>query len=276
MVRPLVRDLRDRGLLARHFFLRHWRGGPHVRLRLLPHDGGDVAEVRDAVREGCRRFFHTRPAPDTLPPATYAELARTLGRLEPGEPELPLQPNNSQQFIEYRPEHHKYGTGAALAAVERHFEESSDLVLGLVDRDVPAARRRVLAFGALLAGEPDPTALAQRLDRSRRAWGTVIARDGAAVAAVYGERRATLAAVARAMRRGEDTGDAFLDGWRRSVTALCRTLAGLEASPDTAFVIDNCAHLLCNRLGITLSDEWFLRGLAVRAATELRDEERPA
>jgi hypothetical protein len=296
LVLPLVAELRERDLLARYFFLRYWRGGPHVRLRLRPHGDGGAADVRTAVRRHSRGFFATHPSADTLSPEAYAVLARTLGRAEPaGEPDLPLQPNNSLRLAGYRPEHHKYGTGTALASVERHFERSSDLALDLVGRSVPADRRRVLAFGALLAGESDPAHLARRLDRTRRIWAQAAstAADAARDETVYRQRRATLAVVARSMRGPGTTGDPFLDGWRRSVGELWRTLADLEASgrfmptgpaaapssaalpsPATAFAVDNCAHLLCNRLGIGLAEERFLRGLAARAAADLCGEER--
>ncbi len=294
LVLPLVAELREGNLLARYFFLRYWRGGPHIRLRLLPHDGSGATDVRTAARRHSHRFFAVHPSADTLSPEEYARQARVLDRAEPGEPDLPLQSNNSLRVFEYRPEHHKYGTGAPLAAVERHFERSSDLALDLVGRKVPAERRRVLAFGALLAGESDPAHLARRLDRTRRIWAQAVstADDTARDAAVYQKRRATLAAVARRVRGPGTTGDTFLDGWCRSVDDLWRTLAGLEASdrftptglaastgmplPATAFAIDNCAHLLCNRLGIGLAEERFLRGLAALAAADLCDEEGPA
>src|SRR5881394_1255402 len=64
LVSPLVGDLRDRRLIAGHFFLRYWQGGPHVRLRLLPRQADAAEEIRDAVRTAAAGFYATSPAPD--------------------------------------------------------------------------------------------------------------------------------------------------------------------------------------------------------------------
>jgi Lantibiotic biosynthesis dehydratase C-term len=245
------------------------------------------------------RFFTTYPSRDLWKPADHEQLARILARVEPDAEELPLQPNNSVQFIPYHPEHHKYGEGASLQAFEQHFEQCSDLVLELVCRDVPLRRRRVLAFAALMTAAAGASAdldeLAERLDHGRRAWAAVTTLLGSGadprVAEAYNASGERLRAVTLAIwqRPWLAVGDTFLDGWRRSIGDLsCRLgelgMLGkfapqgavlrwrtLSEQPAVAFAIENCAHLLCNRLGITLGDEWLLRSLAARAATEVLD-----
>jgi thiopeptide-type bacteriocin biosynthesis protein len=288
LVLPLVRELRDGGLLERYFFLRYWLGGPHVRLRLLPVDGAG-ADVRAAVVRDCDRFFATRPAPDGLTPDAYERLARNLARAEPDAETLALQPNNSVQFTDYRPERHKYGTGPALAAVERHFEQSSDLALDVVQSRTPMRRRQLLALAALLGGA-ETAGAADVLDRGARAWGELVGVPEdryANVLQTYRERRDQLRTVALRVRQPGATGDTFVDRWRASVAGLWSVLAELERSGQfrpngvvadglaaTAFAVENCRHMFCNRLGIGLSEEWFLRSLAAQVAVDLRDEPR--
>src|SRR5689334_16190255 len=67
LVVPLVRDLGGRGLLAQHFFLRYWQGGPHLRLRLRPVErDGAPAVVRRAVENAASGVFSKYPSPDHL------------------------------------------------------------------------------------------------------------------------------------------------------------------------------------------------------------------
>jgi hypothetical protein len=302
LVSPLVGDLRDRGRIAGHFFLRYWQGGPHVRLRLLPRQADAADEIRDAVRAAAERFYATYPAPDHLDPAVFADMSRAMARIEPDAEAIPLQPNHSVLFTEYRPEHHKYGRGAALAAVEQHFEQSSALVLEVIGRELPPNRRRVLAFAALAAAAagdasepPRFDRLAGRLDQVWRMWGAVTGLGGAGnakVTAAYAARRTELGVLAASVWRRPRvvTGEPFMDGWGQSIEGLWQRLAALDRGgelkmegrlppaafavelPATAYAVDNCAHLVCNRLGIGLPDEWFLRGLVACAANERSPE----
>jgi thiopeptide-type bacteriocin biosynthesis protein len=299
LAQPLLRELRRRRLLAGSFFLRYWQGGPHVRLRLLPARAGLEEEIQGEVRRAADRMFTAHPSVDRLSPALYRQMAAIWTRLEPGAEVPALQPNNSLQFCEYRPEHHKYGHGEALEAVEEHFEESSDLALEVVADEVPPGRRRVMAFAALVAaaaaGGADLDEVVRRLEQGRRALDEVIGREGGAwqVPASYTDRQDQLMALTMNIWRRSTAAASFEDRWRRSIDRLWRRLADLErrgalrpqggafrwagaaAWPATMYAVENCAHLLCNRLGLDLRDEWLLRAVATSAAHALRDRWRP-
>jgi hypothetical protein len=62
-------------------------------------------------------------------------------------------------------------------------------------------------------------------------------------------------------------GDGMLLRWARSVG----TLAGeLENTPRSVFrVFNSCAHLVCNRLGVSLAEEHALRHRAAQAVGQL-------
>lgn len=125
-VRPLVADLERRGLAQSHFFLRYWEGGPHVRLRVLPRSLAHSDGVRAAMEHGIGAFLAESPSPDVVDRSRFAGVARGLAGLEgrEGHDDV-VRPNNSVEFTPYVREHADYGHGAAIAAVERHFCESS-------------------------------------------------------------------------------------------------------------------------------------------------------
>ncbi|KAB2339979.1 lantibiotic dehydratase C-terminal domain-containing protein [Actinomadura rudentiformis] len=143
-VAPLVNDLRDRGLLARYFFINYWLEGPHVRLRLKPVTEGAEAEVRRLAETAIEAFLARRPALYEVDSEFLAGFYDDMFRLEYSEEEriarygkdgpMPLRPNNSYHYIPYEPEYGKYGGPDGVELAEWHFERSSDLVLELIER----------------------------------------------------------------------------------------------------------------------------------------------
>ena len=118
VVAPLVDETTTAGLVDGHFFLRYWDGGLHVRLRLRPARHEHAGPVRDRVRHRAAAHFAAHPSAPAMSTEVYRTLAPTLARgerLDRYEPRL--LPNDSVRFIAYRPEHHAYGTGPALAAM---------------------------------------------------------------------------------------------------------------------------------------------------------------
>jgi thiopeptide-type bacteriocin biosynthesis protein len=264
-IRPLVGELVTSGLVRGWFFLRYWDGGPHVRLRLLPAHAGTHDAVRDAVLDHGERYLRRCPSRTPVAAADYAALAGRLARWErlSSYAATPF-PNNSVQFIAYRPEHDRYGTGRRLHAVERHFDDSSRIALALVSADVSAAARETVAFcAATLAWylcpsrpfrSPESPGLADRYASQR-------------------DRLRGLVVTMRALAAGRpDAGSAGSAGglraWRDSVVALRDALAAHPSSVPAAAVVDTCVHLFCNRLGVSLPEENYIRYLALRATAD--------
>lgn len=140
-VAPLVRRLRERGLIAGYFFINYWMEGSHVRLRLKPATEGDAAEVCALADAAVAEFLARRPA---LYRTEYDRLeefydhmfdmeysAEERLRMYP-DGRMPMQPNNSAAYRPYEPEYAKYGGPVGIELAEWHFEESSDLVLDLL------------------------------------------------------------------------------------------------------------------------------------------------
>jgi len=280
VVAPLIDELAAAGLADESVFLRHWGGGQHLRLRVRPAPGAEPAEVSRLIELRFRDYLSRHPAPERISPPEYAHSA-------------PARPNNSIAFIAYRPEHDRYGLGPSLAAVERHFVESSRIALRIVTGKVPPDHRAAVAIALILiawfTGEPDPGRLAAWAVRPSTGAAPLPAPDPANLG-----QAVELARHARQLARNarDLAGPGTLVEWARSLARLRAELAmqvaagvfagsapgrdgGLRTADDgIRSVLDLCAHLVCNRLGLPPVAEAALRDLAAEAVRSLTEQQR--
>lgn len=297
-VRPLVAELTAEGLLGQYFFLRYWEGGPHVRLRLLPARTTDRDAIERLAAERIREFLARTPAADVVDRSRFTQVAAGLAGLEgrSGHDDV-VRPNNSVEFLPYEREHTDYGHGAAIAAVERHFLESSELALTVVAARATVEQRALLAFDLIVgvfalcdevrdqwarhggpplpfgsgpeATDVEPRYLAQRdklRARARLTWRMADEPDTGRP-----DQRAYWLASVRRLRETlhalEETGG-FASEWADSPLAEPLGLSATQ-HPATSLVLLRCAHLVNNRLGLTLWQENQLRFLVGRVLAEL-------
>jgi hypothetical protein len=251
------------------FFLRHWEGGPHVRLRVRAR-GAAAAATRAAIRDRAEDWFRRHPSAARVDAAAYRRTREWALRREPWtDPATGLRPNNSVAFVPYRPEPERYGPD--LAAVERHFVESSDLARAAVTARMPSGERDLLAFCGLIAAWTHGYAEGGRLVAWIAAGGPGLATSGVPEPAGGRYRdypdgvRGALRGLARLTLDAADRppGPTLRGRWEASVRALA------AARPDGGIVLgDTCAHLLCNRLGLSPAREAAIRALAADATLD--------
>ncbi|MEV0315192.1 lantibiotic dehydratase C-terminal domain-containing protein [Nonomuraea fuscirosea] len=248
------------------FFLRYWEGGPHLRVRVLagPGRADDVRRILSgAVADSLNRL----PAPVRVTQEDYDGYAPSMAALERLRSyERHRRPPNSFAFIPYRPETEKYGTGAALHAVEDHFVRCSAAVRGLLATGPSHDRRTTAAFAVLALNRwiaargigwpeqetpPWPPGGRSRYERRRPALRAITERTRALAANPPGEP----------------------SGFAGALAASASELAGRLGEPEVAPVLDMCAHLTCNRLGVSLDEELHLRDWAARTFADLAREE---
>ncbi|MDT0304939.1 lantibiotic dehydratase C-terminal domain-containing protein [Streptomonospora wellingtoniae] len=285
-IAPLAADLDSAGALRRWFFLRYWEGGPHARLRLLP-EPGHRARVERAVLEGLAEYFRALPSREPMRRDRYLHMASYYARRERMETfETDLRPDNSVALLPYRREYDRYG--GASDAVERHFAESSRIAVGLLAEGTAPEQRTTAAFAAVLlawlVAEPDLGSLAERVGTAESAVPRstdLLGLGGTPPTARREQRRDQAIGVARGLLPlAAHAGDlprtgTFVD-WTRSALALRagveRTRAG-ASDPDPFQVLDTCAHLFCNRIGVLLNSEDEIRGAAAEAVGALAAEQ---
>ncbi len=272
-VRPLVGELTEGRLVRAYFYLRYWDGGPHLRLRFLPARPRNHDRVRDVVAARCETFLRRYPSATPVDAGEYAAAATRLARWErlPSYAETPY-PNNSVQFIAYRPEHDRYGTGDCLHVVEEHFAESSQIALALVSAGAAPAARETAGFCAAMLA----TLLRPRDAPAGNPPARAAGRYPPDLAERYADQRGGLLNLGEAMRRlasGLDSTTGALAAWRDSVATLYDALAPYRQIVHVDAVVDTCVHLFCNRLGVSLAEEDYIRYLAARTAADLQERE---
>jgi hypothetical protein len=230
-------------------YLRHWDGGQHLRLRIR-------APAEEVVAR-CRAFLAAHPSRHRLTDAEYAESAAKLAALEGTDQyNRALGPPDAVTFVPYE------------SAPCEHDAESSRLALDLLrtqpeHRQTAALAQLLLAWftaaptaqlAALVAADATPPDPPRGLPLLWRA----------AVDRRYRAERDTLFAIAGRLRaltdRPADPDAGPFPAWLASL----RRLDGADFA-----VLDRCAHLACNRLGVTLTEEGYLRMLAARTVLNL-------
>lgn len=298
VVAPVVRAVGAR----EHFFLRYWEGGQHVRLRIRPPGAGERARVRDLIDRTAAAYFAEHPSSPPIDADTYRAFAAVVARGERLERyDDRLHPTDSVEYIAYRPEHSAYGDDAYIAAVERHFTDSSVLALRVLGAGTPPGRRAAIGLAALTLTlavcEPDLAAAATRLAAAEDPGGWPGEDD-------YRRRRDALREQTRGLwdlagraTAGADGGADVLAAWCVSMRELRDTLDPLHAagrcrpsnpgSPHVFLamalpqrrrtvpaILLRCAHLFHNRLGLTLDVERHLSYLLARTLVDLADPGR--
>lgn len=127
MLEPLLAELSP--YTDGSFFIRYWKGGPHVRLRVRPREGVDAGTVRRTVLVNARRYFAARPPVERFDVAEFAVRQQIFAMLEGenGSARFEMVDDGSVLFETYHPETGKYGGNRGVAIAERLFARSSGL-----------------------------------------------------------------------------------------------------------------------------------------------------
>ncbi|MET8627120.1 thiopeptide-type bacteriocin biosynthesis protein [Kitasatospora sp. NPDC004669] len=299
VVKPTVERLRRAGQADGFFFLRYWEGGPHIRLRVLTRPE-HVQQVRSVIEEAAAEFYRTSPSQFPISAQDYADSAPGLAALERmADYDTVLHPDNSVAFVDYVPETEVFGTGRSLEAVERHLMAASALAVELIARGRKPGQRAMDAFAMLAANRTLFTGILPELAYQAR----FMVESGGQAAQLIGtpeferyfeankaQLRSTLEAVWAATRGVALPEASVVSNWLSTVRELNDTLVELEllgrldaypsfeAPADVLdhinhlvpqLIVERCAHLMCNRLGISLAQESHLRLLLTRAAFDL-------
>jgi hypothetical protein len=296
-VRPMVQELTAANLIRGHFFLRHWEGGQHLRLRLRPASDRLSEPIRYRIRSRTQGYFADHQSVPTLEPAEYRALAAGLAKAEGRKHyDQRLHAADSVEFPTYRPEYTTYGSDACIAAIERHSASSSEIAMNLIELGTPAQQRDAIALATLTLTlavcEPDLSVAAKQLTSEDGADAA-----GAKLEVAYQSARDALVRQAYDLWAlagdGVDSGeDDILLTWLDSIRGLRGTLEPLWLDgqcppvPPTSplselaatvcadsravpLLLLQCAHLFHNRLGLTVETEQRMAYLAARTLKDI-------
>ncbi|MEV4252308.1 lantibiotic dehydratase C-terminal domain-containing protein [Spirillospora sp. NPDC049652] len=278
LVAPLMTDLSSQ--VDGMFFLRYWEGGPHLRLRLRPSHSRHAEQLRRTVEERARDYLAAHPSRRLIGSADYSSFAARQARGERLPAHNPrLYPNDSIEFIDYRPEHRAYGDATCMAAVEAHFSDSSRLALDVLSTCPSHGQRAAICLAAItlsLAACPVrpadfrtvrmPAAVhdlfQQRRDellrQTHQLWTTG-----------PGPTLATWSDSVRTLRSALIEGGCAPEDARSPLSFLAHAVPSRER--PVAEVLLRCTHLFANRLGVGPAVEHRLALLAAHAVATLHE-----
>lgn len=277
-VMPLVTSLMHDQLVRDYFFVRHWRGGPHVRLRLRAKPCR-AAPLRDLARRHIVEFLRSHPSAASMDEATFHRIAAVLTAVERepagvGE----FRPDNHVEFAAYRPDHG--WTGEPGRAVERHFAESSDITLGVI---ADGGSRDGIALAMMLVGTaacvPEGSSLKRHVDTASREWNDIVfgtrrPRWESEFAHRYERHRHQIVPLVASLSgpgsgKGSAGDNPMLRRWGASVSRLATALAQTDAPRvPVDRTLAYCRHLHSNRLGLSVQHEAYLLFALSRAVSE--------
>jgi len=150
-VRPLLSRLR--GYVAKAYFVRHWRQGPHVRIPVLAAEPVFRDVVEPAVRELVEGYLARHPSATALPPEPkLLAMHERLAELEKEEgPLRPLAPDNSVRLVEHDRRLHTLDGEVGSDLLADFYSATNDLAFRMLD-SVRAGRSRAALCLALMLG----------------------------------------------------------------------------------------------------------------------------
>lgn len=107
LIKPIIEDLKSKDYLLSYFFIRYWENGPHVRFRVLPKNDICRDKIISTISTTTEAYFKK-------------ENQVLLHRVE---------------FSEYIREIKRYGGNSNIENAERQFEESSKVVINLINEN---------------------------------------------------------------------------------------------------------------------------------------------
>lgn len=268
---PELERLRASGAADGSFFLRYWKGGHHIRLRLRTSP-----ETAQQVADRLAAHLARHPADTPLDAEEFGPAQATMAALE-AETTAELLPPDSVHHAAYTPETGKYGGDLGVAIAERFFEASSDTALATLAR-LPggSAGRLGAAFSMMLRGlcsaRLAPDAMADFLAHYCVLWSPyVFDRFLADWPALLRARREPVgrhaaALLARPPEQPDDPfGRAVGTAWRELTTSAGTVLpavtlggAAAPAARRRQILLVGYLHTHNNRLGLTPEQEAFL------------------
>ena len=310
-VAPLVRELRERRLISGYFFIRYWLEGPHTRLRFKPSTVDDVPEICRLAEAAVDEYLKRRPAVYEVDLNLSASMYKQMFLTEYTEEqwqerygdteEMPVRPNNSYVYIEYLPEYDRYGGPAGIELAEWHFEQSSDMVLRLIQTTNVHVRSVLFGLGLQLMAVMcftflrDPQYTADFLLGYGSYWENSYQQPGTSRHDIYDEAYADMAGslgqrvtdIYAAVVEGQlDRLTGFVRDWAEHSAELRARIVALVDDEKLIFqawedadtrvpardlslvlrvLLSSYVHMTDNRIGITIHDEIYLAYVLRRA-----------
>lgn len=279
-VAPSVRDLWHERRIESFFFIRYSLGGPHLRIRVLPHASW-ADEVTESLEHAAAEFLAACPSTTPRREEEIRRENRGILASDPYEQDDAVYPDNSFLPFSVRFETERYGGTRLLPASLDFFALSSVQALRFLAEHAgqTAGSRLTQAFRVLarqgLGLAENGAELIGLFDDAVESWPQLKAIADRADQ-VYDQRRETfrglLSAQLAALGGGPAGDDPGYPGWE--VECSRRLAREIAAAPRAVRrrIGGSQMHMTANRLGLLNTDEVYLGRLLGRAARDLTVE----
>ena len=250
------------------FFMRYWRGGPHVRLRIagLTPAGADRLEALLADR--LHALDADTPEAQRLDQDSYARAVRPLAAA--GEAGVPMSIGQlvapGVQRAVYTPEYERYGGRHLVGRSEHLFHCSSRTALRVClaragTRHANASGLEAMAAAcSVLTADRTPMDRARFLQAQRNVWEDWARAGDAAVTQGGGEAPArdvalSLGSLGPRLREAMGQGDPRWVSWTDPLAAAIGEWTTALGPARAAEIFGSHVHMTANRLGVAAGHE---------------------
>lgn len=152
-IRPLFATLRERGQIERWYFIRHWRGGSHLRLHIDADPAIFQRELVPFIKDHVSAYLREHPSTSRVNEQEARKQHERRRLATPGKLEyVELRPNNSLEVAEYENLASTVGSESAARLLEAYYIETNELALDLMEQTRNNYTARLnLCFDLLLA-----------------------------------------------------------------------------------------------------------------------------
>ena len=150
-LRPLMKELQQRDWVQNCYFIRHWQGGPHIRLHIASEPERFHASVLPYVQRKVGNYLQSHPSlrSFTEGDATQQHERRRHMSLLPLD-YVALMPNNTFQTAPYDALALITGSPGMARLLEDFYIETNDLVFSMIERTQNHYEKRLNACFDLL------------------------------------------------------------------------------------------------------------------------------
>lgn len=134
-IKPLAGTLQQESLIERFFFERHWRGGPHLRLRFYADESVFESAVKPRIESQIGAYLRQHPSAKQIKEEDVRQLHEQLALQEVEDGDfVPLYPNNTIQYLAYVPKTKVFLGEQGVELIEDYYESTNEVVLSILER----------------------------------------------------------------------------------------------------------------------------------------------
>lgn len=227
------------------FFIKYWRGGPHLRLRFLD----SRIEIKDEIENVITSFFEENKVYNIGRDEYYKNIS--FDGEEEDEEALPWFESGTWFYEDYIPETERYGDGKLLEISENIFYYSSQLALEIF-KNVRGINKRIVISSYIMYHllKYNGGLQVSFLDSYRAYWKRMVINEPKV-------NRQVMCDVFNKIESGQIR-FAFIDKVLESIYGEFDDLRCLTSESGTLYILSSQIHMMNNRISVTPEFEYMI------------------